>query len=430
MPESEYWITGFLLLLMFSGMPVAFAMLVAGALGIYVTIGWGPMIGVLTATPYDHIAGYTLSTLPMFVLLGQLLTHSRVSRDLFDSAHSWLGHMRGGLAYASVIGGALLAAISGSTAAAAATLAGAAYPDMKRFGYADSFSAGILAVVGTLAIMIPPSLGFVVYGIYTDTPINRLFMAGVLPGLMTAVGYAIVIFFMLRQNPRLAPVVETRPPLKQRVTSLRLVWPVLLLMAGILGGIYSGVMTPTEAGALGALGAFVIGVAMRRLGLQELNAAFDAAIRSSGSILAIIAFSGVFAVFLSLSGVAQSLLSAVSYSGLPNWSILLAVLAMLFVLGCFIDQLSVLILTLPLVFPLLTGLGYDPVWIGVIYVKTAEIGFMTPPLGINAFIVSRTTGVPLPSVFRGIWPFVLFEIFLLIVLIVFPEITLWLPERM
>ena len=430
MSEMAFTIAGLVLFLMLTGMPVAFAMLFSGALGLYLTVGFAPLVGVIQSTPYETVSGYTLSTVPMFILLGYLLTASGMSRDLFEASHRWFGHIRGGLAYAAVGGGVMLAAISGSTAAAAATLAGAAYPEMRRYGYDDSFSTGVLAIVGTLAIMIPPSLAFVFYGIYTETPIGKLFMAGVIPGVLTAVGYVILINVIMRRNQAVAPDPEPRLPIVTRIKALKLVWPFLLLVALMLGGIYSGIVTPTEAGGAGAFVTLIIGVAMRRLSRKSLVAALSATVRTSGMIMAILGCAAVFSVFLSITGATYQLLSYIQSSGLSPYTVLISVVALLILLGCFIDQLSVLVITIPLVFPLLTGLGFDPIWLGVIYVKAAEIGFVTPPMGLNCFVVSGATGVPVKTVFRGIWPFVAFEFMLLAILIAFPQLSLWMPNSM
>lgn len=423
-------ITALLFFLLFNGMPVAFAMLTAGAIGIYLINGWEPMVGILTSGPYDHVASFTLSAVPMFVLLGEFLTAGKFTKDLFDSTNKWLGHFRGGLAYAAVCGGALLAAISGSTAAAAATLATSAYPSMKRYGYADSFSTGVIAVVGTLAIMIPPSLAFVLYGVFTETSVAKMLIAGLIPGGLTALGYGIAIYVTVRRNPELAPSAGIPAPLIERFRSLLGIWPVLLLMVLMLAGIYSGAVTPTEVGGVGALAALLIGLTMRRIKRSDFFHALKASSRSSGMVLAIIAGSAVFSVFLTMTGVTQDLIAYIQSSGIPRYGVLLALLVLLLVLGFFLDQLAILVLVLPLAFPLMTSLDFDPIWFGVIFVKTAEIGFITPPMGLNAFVVSGATGVPTSRVFKGIWPFVVIELVLLALLIAVPQLATWLPAHM
>jgi tripartite ATP-independent transporter DctM subunit len=419
-----------LFLLLASGMPVAFALLVAGGVGMYFAGGVFALIGVLKSGPYEVVASYTLSTLPMFVLVGSFLTAGEFTRDLFNTGHRWLGHIRGGLAYAAVAGGVLLAAISGSSAAAAAMLAKAAYPQMKRYGYSDSFSTGTLAVVGTLAIMIPPSIGFVLYGVFTETSIGKLLVAGIIPGLLTAIGYAVTIRIVLRRNPELAPVASERFPMRERIAALRSTWPLLLLMVMMIGGIYSGAVTPTEVGAVGASFALLMAVVMGRMGWQTFRGALADAARTSAMILTIVATSAVFGTFLTLTGTTQAIIGAVQSANIHPYAVLFAVMLFLILLGCFLEQMAILVLTLPLIFPLLTSLGFDPIWLGVLYVKSAEIGFITPPMGMNGFVIASATGVPTRLVFKGIWPFVLVEVVLLILLVAFPQLTLWLPGRM
>ncbi|WP_370302262.1 TRAP transporter large permease [Pseudooceanicola sp.] len=423
-------IIGVLLLfvLLLNAMPVAFALILSGAVGVYLVAGIQPMAGLLQNAPYEHVASYTLSTIPMFILMAEFLTAGRFTRDLFTASNKWLGHFRGGVGFAAVAGGVMLSAISGSSTAAAGTLAGSAFPEMRRLGYSDSFATGALAVIGTLAIMIPPSIGLVLYGVFTETSVGALLVAGFVPGALTALGYIITISVVVHLDPRNAPQAQPRLPLPDRVKGLLPVWPVLVLMAGMILGIYSGVITPTEVGAVGALAALVIGVGMGRMGFGAFSDALGRAARNSAMILLIIGFSAVFGVFLTMTGITQQIIVAVGEAQVPPFVVLMMVLVLLIVLGFFLDQLAILVLTLPLIFPLLTNLGYDPVWMGVIFVKTAEIGLITPPMGLNAFVVSSTTGVPVGRVFRGVWPFVLVELILLALLVSFPQITLWLPE--
>lgn len=423
-------VTLLLFVLLLAGMPVAFTMLTTGAVGLYLTGGIYPLIGVIKTAPYEHVTSYTLSTLPMFVLMAEFLTAGRFTRDLFAASHKWLGHMRGGIAYAAVAGGVMLSAVSGSSTAAAGTLAAAAHPEMRRYGYNDSFSTGALAVIGTLAIMIPPSIGLVLFGVFTETSVGALLMAGLLPGALTAVSYALTIAVIVRRNPEAAPTVAEPVPMREKIAGLLPVWPILLLMGSMIAAIYSGAITPTEVGAVGALAALVIAIAMRRMGWRDFLHALASATRNSAMILAIIACSAVFGIFLTLTGVTQNLLMAIQAADVPPFVVLLSVLLLLLVLGFFLDQLAILVLTLPLTFPLLAGLGYEPVWLGILFVKAAEIGLITPPMGINVFVVASTTRVPVGKVFRGVWPFVIAELIVLAILIAFPAISLWLPGRM
>jgi tripartite ATP-independent transporter DctM subunit len=421
-------ILGLLFLLLLNSMPVAFAMLVAGAVGIYFASGFDTMMGVIGTAPYEHVASFTLSALPMFVLMAEFLTAGKFTRDIFQTFYRWGGHIRGGLAYAVVFGGALLGAVTGASAAAAGTLAGAAYPEMKRYGYDDSFSTGVISISGTLAIMIPPSLAFIIFGIITETSVGSLLLAGILPGILTSIGYVIAIRFSLFRKPELAPTAPEKFTLKERVDSLFQVWPVILLMTLLLVGIYSGAATVTEIGALGAAAALLVAVAMRRMSFSDFITAMTRGTRNSVMILTIIAGASVFGLFITLTGVPQMMMQAVEAAGLNRWVVFAIVVFILLILGFFLDQLAVMVLTLPIIFPLLMRLGFDPIWFGVVFVKTVEIGLVTPPMGLNCFVVSSVTGVKVHRVFRGIWWLVLLDLVVLLLLILFPAISTTIPD--
>ncbi|GLQ05127.1 TRAP transporter large permease [Sneathiella chinensis] len=417
----------FLFLLLLNGMPVAFAMLVSGATGLFLVAGHYPLAGILKAAPYEHVASYTLTTLPMFILMAEFLNSGRFTRDLFAASDKWLGHFRGGVAYSAIAGGVLLAAISGSSSAAAGTLASAAYPEMKRYGYEDRFSTAALAVIGTLAIMVPPSIGLVFYGVITETSVGKLLVAGFVPGAITALGYAVTINLMIRRRPEIAPHSAERATMKERVQTLKTVWPVLTLMVIIVGTIYSGVVTPTEIGAVGAFLAMLLALSMRRMGWRDFLNALKSATGNSAMILAIIACAAIFGVFITMTGLTQELLFMIQEADVNRYVVLAAVLLLLMILGFFLDQLAILVLTLPLIYPLMAGLEFDAVWLGILFVKTAEIGLITPPMGLNVFIVSSTTKVPPSRIFKGVWPFLLTELIILVLLILVPGLSLWLP---
>ncbi len=419
---------GLLLLLLLLGVPVAFSMLIAGVAGIWLAVGPGPIAGVLAHSPYEHVASYTLSSVPLFILMAEFLSAGRFTSDLFMISHRWLGHLRGGISYATVAGGVLLAAISGSSTAAASTLASVAYPEMRRYDYNARFSAALLSIVGTLAIMIPPSIGLILFGVFTETSVGRLLLAGFLPGALTALGYVLTIWILVRRNPDYAPQTMHRASARDRWEAVRNAWPVLLLLFGMVAALYSGLITATEVGAVGALAALVIGVLLGRINFAGFWDASARAARASAMILTIVGFSAVIGVFMALNGTTNMLLQLISDSGLPSWAVLMLVLALLLILGFFLDQLAILILTLPVVFPLMTQLGYDPVWLGVIFVKTAEIGLITPPMGMNVFVVAGVTQVPVTEVYKGVWPFVVTELVILALLVLLPVITLWLPD--
>lgn len=428
MTSPVLWACALLVMLLVLGMPIAFALLVSGMLGIYLAVGFIPLAGVLTLGPYESVASFTLTTLPMFVLMAEFLTAGRFTRDIFEAGDRWMRHLRGGMAMASVGGGVLLAAVCGSSSAAAGTLASAAYPEMKRLGYSDSFATGTLAVVGTLAVMIPPSVGFVFYGILTEVSIGKLFLAGIIPGIITACVYVGVIQWTVRFRPDAAPGVLPLPPLNERLRALVPVWPIMAFMALMFVGLYTGAATPTEIGAVGAALALVFGLVMRRIGWREFRQAMANSARNSMMIFMIIIGAGVFGTALTLSGLTQALLAFVIDAGLSRWTILLSVVFIWLILGFFLEQFAIQVLTVPIAVPLLMQLGFDPIWLGVLLVKAGEIGVVTPPMGLNVFVVSSVTKVPVNRVFRGIWPYVLAELALLGLLIAFPGLSLWLAN--
>jgi C4-dicarboxylate transporter, DctM subunit len=417
-----------LFLFLLNGMPVGFALLVSGSAGLLSVAGLPMLMGVLTSSPYEQAASFSLSTIPMFILMAELLTAGKVTRELFAACNTWLGRFRGGLSFASVTAGVLLAAISGSSSASAGTLAAAAFPEMKRYGYDEAFATGVVATVGTLAMMIPPSIGLVLYGIFTETSVSQLLLGGIVPGLMTAIGYAVTIFVITRLRPKAAPAGTERFTTKEKILSLIPIWPVVALMVVMIGAIYSGIVTPTEAGAVGSLVALVLALIKRRMSWADFLTAMENATRNSAMIFMIIIGAMVFGVFVTLTGSTQDLILFIQQSGMSKWWVFLAFLLMYVVLGFFLDQLAILILTLPLVFPIMMSLGFDPVWLGILFVKTAEIGLVSPPLGLNVYIVGAVTKVPVSTVFRGIMPFLIADFTVLGLIILFPQLALYIPQ--
>jgi tripartite ATP-independent transporter DctM subunit len=298
---------------------------------------------------------------------------------------------------------------------------------MRRYGYQRGFATATLAVVGTLAIMIPPSLGLVLYGLFTETSVGRLLVAGLLPGVVTGLGYVLTIHVMVRRKPDIAPTAPEPASAAARLSAARAVWPVLLLLGAMVFALYSGIITPTEVGAVGALMALLVAVAAGRCGFRELAAATMRGARVSAMVMTIVAFAAVFGVFLTMTGVTSDLIEAIRSAGVNRWLVLVMVLLLLLVLGFFLDQLAILLLTLPLTFPLLTELGFDPIWMGVVFVKTAEIGLVTPPMGMNVFVVSGVTRVPVAEIYRGVWPFVATELGVLTLLVALPGLSTFLP---
>jgi len=414
------------------GTPIAFSMAISGGLGIWMVLGGLPVLGILQTTSYRSTASFLLVTVPMFMLMAEFMSRSGIAAGIFQAANAFLRNVRGGLAIGTVIANAVMAAISGSSTATTAAMASVALPQMRRHGYDDRLSLGVISVSGTLAIMIPPSIPLVLYGVITETSIGKLLIAGIIPGLMTAAGYCIAIWVMVALRPKIAPksdagaVVTSYKPMRDVVGA----WDGILLAAIVLGGIYSGAITPTEASAIGASGALLISVFYRRVGLKGILDALDSATRICGVIFVIVMGALVFSYFLSASQVSRNLVEWVGSIDAPV-TILFCILLLIYIcLGFFMDQLAILFLTLPLFFPLVVAWEMDPIWFGIIVTKTVEIGLITPPLGMNAYVAASATGAPIEKVFRSIMPFFLVDVIVLIILVSFPGLSLWLPSMM
>ncbi|MCK9364452.1 MAG: TRAP transporter large permease [Syntrophales bacterium] len=416
-------------ILLVVGMPVAFAMGVSGAIGIYMMGGMDTLMGILGTSPYRSAASFLLTTLPLFIFMAEVISATNITRDLFKAAYRWIGHLPGGLGIATVMASALLGAMSGSSTASAAAMSSIAIPEMVKFNYKKPFAAGVVAMGGTLAIMIPPSIPMIVYGITTETSIGKLLIAGVFPGLLTALSYSLGIVLWTRFDPGVAPSVS---PFgwKERFSSLFGIWPVLVLVLLVIGGMYSGFVTATEAAAVGAFGAVVIGLVMRRLTWPSFSHAVKATLRSSTMIFTIIIGAMILGYYMTISMFTQDAIGYIKNLPVGPWGIMIIIVFVYLILGCFMDQIAILLLTLPLTFPLVTGLGFDPIWFGVIVIALAEIGLVTPPIGLNAYIVSSVSNVSLEDTFKGVGVMLLFEAVVLVILLAFPKISTWLPSLM
>ncbi|MGE4281061.1 MAG: TRAP transporter large permease [Magnetospirillum sp.] len=415
-------------LLMLFRMPVAFAMGLTGAMGLIVQLGLTPALSTLERTFFSSTSSFILVAIPLFILMAELLTAGNVTRRAIIACQAWIGHMRGGLAVAAIGASVILAALIGSSTASAAAMASSAFPEMRRYKYDERLAAAVISVGGTLAVMVPPSIVLVVYGILTETSIGQLFIAGIVPGLLTASGLMVAIMIIARRK-NYAP---KGPPfeLKRAVRESVGVWPASILIAVVIGAIYGGLTSPSEAAALGVMGAVILGLVQRALRPQGVMKAFDTSIRSTVMIIAIVACSAIFTNYLAFTQVTQSIMEAVNNSGLPRYAILMLIMAVLLVAGMVMDQLAILSLAMPLAFPAIKGLDFDPIWFGIIVTKTVEIGLLTPPFGLNAYVTAGQTGVRLNSVFQGLIPFIIVDIVVLGLLIAFPQITLFLPQMM
>lgn len=428
----------FLVLLLF-GCAVAFALAISGAVGLWLLVGPQATLGVLETIPFRTTSSFVLVAIAMFVLMAELTSQSGITARLFAAANAFVGHMRGGLGVATVLASAAFGTLSGSSVAAAASMSRVAIPEMLSRGYSKAFSAGTASIAGTLAIVIPPSIPLVIYGILTETSIGKLLLAGLLPGALTALSYMLAIAVWVRLDPLAAPAGPRRATRKEKWETSRFLWPFLLVLALVFTALYSGAVTTTEASAVGAACVFLVWVVLGRVpaaGLQPvtlraLRDAFDRTLRSTVMIVVLLIGAYIFSFYLTNTGITQLFIEHVSRLEVPRVVVLLCVILVYLFLGCFMSQLEIMILTLPFVFPLIVKLGYDPIWFGVIVVKTIEIGLVTPPVGMNVFVVASTSGeVGASDGFKGVTPFLVMEIVVLAVLIMIPDIVLVVPRAM
>ncbi len=414
------------------GVPIAFSIALVGAAGMYLTTGATYTIVTFQSLPYATASEYAFAVIPMFVLMGAIASASGIISELYAAVNRWLESVRGGLFMATAVASAGFAAISGSTVVNAAMFTRIALPEMMQLGYHKGVSAGCIAAAGTFAALIPPSLTFVIFGILTEQSIGALFIAGILPGLLTAAFYIAVIPIMVRLRPDWAPPTVNRSTIREKMLGLKGLWPMLALVFIVLGGIYTGITPPTAAGALGAVGALFISIARRRITTHDV---WDSVKQTAEltSVLFILIIAGLlFSRFLVISGFVTDLTDVVINSGLSANGFLVLMVLMYLLLGMFIDPLSMLVMTVPFIFPVVVGYGMEPIWFGVILTKMIEIAVITPPVGLNLFaVVSASDGrVSISDMYFGILPFVIIELVVLLILILFPTISLFLPQTM
>lgn len=410
--------------------PLAFAMGIVGITGIGLTRGWQPAMASAAQVVYETGFAYTLSVIPLFILMGNFVARAGLAHELFQAAYAFIGHLRGGLAHATVAACAGFGAICGSSIATAATMSKVAYPSMKRLGYSDSLSTGVMAAGGTLGIMIPPSTIMVIYGIVTETNIGKLFAAGVIPGLISAVMLMLTIWIITGRDPEHAPPGE-RTSWPDRWRALRGIWGVALLVVVVLGGIYGGIFTATEGAGFGAAGAFLFALARRRLTWAILFQVLVESARTTAMLFTLLIAATIFANFVNFTSMPGDLKEWITHLGLSPIMIIAAMMAIYVLLGTVMEELTMVLLTIPLFFPIVTALGFDPVWFGVLIVMIVQIGLISPPVGMNLFVLnSLLPNVGLGSIFRGCWPFVLSMVITLGMLIAFPGLSLWLPSLM
>jgi tripartite ATP-independent transporter DctM subunit len=417
-------------LMVVSGVSVAFASAAVGLGGLVAMRGFEIGVGIAGSVPYTAGTPYTLSVLPMFLLIGYLAFHAGITTDAFEAARRWLGWLPGGLAVATVSACAGFAAVSGASTATAAVFARVAIPEMLRMGYDRRLAAGVVAAGGTLASLIPPSSIMVVYAVIVEQSVGRLLLAGFIPGIISALLYAAIIVVRVKLNPSLGPSVSGYS-WGQRFAAVPQLSPIVLVIAILLGGMYTGWMTPTEAGAVGAFVMFVIAVGRRTMSARDLYDSVMDTAKLTVVIFTLIWGILVFVRFLGYTGLPGAVAEWIVGLEMPRLAILLLILFGYVLLGMFMDAIGMLLLTLPVVFPAIVALGFDPIWFGIILVKMVEIGLVTPPIGMNCFVVhSVRPDIPLSQVFKGIWPFVVADLITTGILIAFPEIVLFLPNLM
>ncbi len=414
-------------LLMFLRVPIAFAMGAVGFVGVGLIRSWPAAIST-TASEVVDIAAYTLSVVPLFVLMGNFVTRAGMSRELYRAAYAFIGHWRGGLAMSTIAACAGFGAICGSSLATAATMARVAMPEMRRFKYHDSFAAGSIAAGGTLGILIPPSVIMVIYGIMTTTSIGALFAAGFIPGLLALVLYLTAAGIVTTRNPQLGPRGE-RSSWSQRLDALRDVWAVLVLFLIVIGGMYGGWFTPTEAAGVGAFGGFLFALARRTLSLAILREILVESARTTAMLFTIVIGASIFSNFVNFTTMPTDLQTFVVQFNVAPIMVIIVICLIYVVLGCAMESLSMLLLTVPIFFPLIQSLGFDPVWFGILIVCVIEISLITPPVGMNVFVLSSVLpDVSTGQIWKGVTPFVIADVVRLAILIAFPIITLFLPR--
>ncbi|MBM4764998.1 TRAP transporter large permease subunit [Bacillus sp. B15-48] len=430
-PEMIGWIgIVVLLVLLLLRIPVAFVLAFVGFTGYWLIAGPQAAFKIAGIVPYSTMANYSFSVVPLFLLMGYFAFHAGFATDMFKTGKIWLGHIPGGLGHATILGGAAFGAVSGSGIASTATIARITTPEMVNNGVNKSLAYGIVASAGPLASMIPPSMIMVIYAIITESSIAKLFVAGILPGLLIALLYILMVWIRVKINPDLAPPVQ-KTPFKERIISLKYTWGLLVLGFIIIGGIYTGLFTPTEAGGIGAFAAFIMALLLKRINRKVMKESLIETIKTTSMVFLIVVGSMIFGYFLGITRIPTMLSDLLTTLPVAPIVIIIGVVILYLILGMFIDMISAMFLTLPIIFPTIINLGYDPIWFGIVIVFLTEVALVTPPLGLSLFVIKGA--VPdsdIKEIIRGSIPFIAIDIVILVLLIAFPEITLFLPNKM
>ncbi|MEL0436106.1 TRAP transporter large permease [Phycobacter sp. K97] len=418
--------------------PIAFAMGFVGMIGLIYETSYRAAISMVGRLIIDTSQDYGLSVIPLFILMGLFVNKGGISRELYRVSNAFLGHFRGGLAMATIVACGGFAAICGSSLATAATMAKVAMPEMRKYGYADGLSSASIAAGGTLGILIPPSVILVIYGLLTETSIGKLFIAGIVPGFLGILFYLAAVRLTVMRDPEAGPA-GSRATWGERLKALSHVWAVLLLFFLVIGGLYGALdfwplnlaFSPTEAAGMGAMGAFLIALARGNLNWRDMREVLSETALTTASLFAVLIGAWVFSNFVNLAGLPEGLLALVTSLDLGPWVVMVLIILIYLALGCIFESMSMLLLTVPIFFPLVTSLGFDPVWFGIVVVVVIEISLITPPVGLNVFILKGVVGdVSTATIFRGVTPFWLMDILRLVLLLAFPAIVLFLPSQM
>ena len=418
--------------------PIAFAMGLVGMIGFTYENSFRASISMVSRLIIDTSQDYGLSVVPLFILMGLFVNKGGISRELYQVSNAFLGHFRGGLAMATIVACGGFAAICGSSLATAATMSKVAMPEMRKFGYADSLSTASIAAGGTLGILIPPSVILVIYGLLTETSIGQLFIAGIVPGVMGILFYLLAVRISVARNPEAGPA-GPRASWGERIAALRGVWAVLLLFGLVIGGLYGALdfwplhlaFSPTEAAGMGAAGAFLIALARGGLNWAAFREVMEETTTTTASLFAVLIGAWIFSNFVNVAGLPEGLLGAVTALDLGPWVVMGLIMVVYIILGCIFESMSMLLLTVPIFFPLVTSLGFDPVWFGIIVVVVTEISLITPPVGLNVFVLKGVVGdVSTGTIFKGVTPFWIVDILRLALLLAFPALALFLPSQM
>jgi C4-dicarboxylate transporter, DctM subunit len=411
-------------LLAFGGVPLAWSMLLVGIGGFAMLRGIDPALSMLGQIVVDSSANYGMSVLPMFILMGLFVHKADISDDLYDAANAWLGHLKGGLAHATVASCALFAAISGSSIATVATMSKVAIPPMRRLGYDDRLSSGSVASAGVLGVLIPPSVPLVIYGLLTETDIRKLFIATIVPGLLLTLLFIGAVWVTVTLNPKLGPA-GPKLALRERLRALRGVWSVIVLFVGVMGGLYGGVFTATESAGIGAFGAFVIALARQRMSWRALIDCLVETGKTTAMIFAIIFGALAFAQFVTLSGMTGQLVAWIQAQGFGALGVVLSMVAIYLVLGALMEAMGLMLLTVPIFTAVAVEVGINPIWFGIFVTMMIEVGMLTPPVGMNVFTLkTMVPSIPLPTIFRGVMPFLVANLLAIAALIAWPGLAL------